>query len=78
MKTAISIPDDVYRQAELVARQRGVSRSALYTNAISEFIQRHRNDGVTEQLNRVYSKVPSKLDPVLQRMQDVSISREQW
>ncbi len=78
MKTAISIPDDVYRQAELVARRRGVSRSALYTNAISEFIQRHRNEDVTEQLNRVYSKIPSQLDPVLQRMQDASVAREQW
>jgi metal-responsive CopG/Arc/MetJ family transcriptional regulator len=41
MKTAISIPDDIYQTAELVARQRHVSRSALFTDAISEFIQRH-------------------------------------
>lgn len=78
MKTAISIPDDIYQTAELLARQRHVSRSALFTNAISEFIQRHRQDDVTERLNKVYSRNPAALDPALQKMQSASIPKEQW
>ena len=78
MKTAISIPDEIYQTAELLARQRHLSRSALFTNAIAEFIQRHRHDDVTERLNQVYSQTPSTLDPVLRKMQGGSIPKEQW
>lgn len=78
MKTAISIPDDIYQTAEQLARQRHVSRSALFVDAMSEFIERHRHDDVTERLNKVYSQTPSTLDPILRKMQSRSIPREQW
>ena len=48
MKTAISIPDDVFAEAEETAQRLGVSRSGLYTRAIAEFVERHRGLGVRE------------------------------
>lgn len=54
MKTAISIPDDVYRQAEYLAAKEGLSRSQLYVLAIRRFIQQQKKQSITEQLNRVY------------------------
>ncbi|HEY4181779.1 MAG TPA: hypothetical protein VGM90_33270 [Kofleriaceae bacterium] len=38
MKTAVSVPDDVFRQAEKLARSRKISRSQLYTEALKRMI----------------------------------------
>jgi len=79
MKTAISIPDDVFEAAEAAARRTGMSRSQFYVEALKLFLQTHGERGVTEQLNEVYGGSASTVDPVLQRMQLASIvSDEDW
>lgn len=78
MKTAISIPDDIFSAAENFAHQSHLSRSALFTRAVTEFLARRRNEGVTERLNRLYDKEDSRLDATLSRMQTSVISREKW
>jgi len=78
MKTAISIPDDVFSAAENFAHQSHLSRSALFTRALVEFLSRRRNEGVTERLNRLYDKENSLLEPALSRMQASAISKEKW
>ncbi len=55
MKTAISIPDNVYNEAEITAKQLGLARSQLYVMAIKEFIEHHNKDKITEKLNIVLS-----------------------
>lgn len=52
MKTAVSIPDDVFEQAERLARERNISRSELYTDALRRLVQ--SDERVTEQLDAVY------------------------
>jgi hypothetical protein len=47
MKTAISIPDDVFRDAERAAKRLGVSRSELYTRAVREYLGERRDMSVT-------------------------------
>lgn len=78
MKTAISIPDDIFSEAENFAHQSHLSRSALFTCALVEFLSRRRNDGVTERLNRLYDKENSRLDEALSKMQTSAISKEKW
>ena len=78
MKTAISIPDDVFSAAENFAHQSHLSRSALFTRALVEFLSRRRNEGVTERLNRLYDKENSPLDPALSTMQASAVSKEKW
>ena len=78
MKTAISLPDDLFRTAEMAARRLRVSRSQLYATAISEFLERQRADAVTERLDDVYSRRPAKVDPALNRAQIGSLERESW
>jgi metal-responsive CopG/Arc/MetJ family transcriptional regulator len=57
MKTAISLPDAVFREAERHARRTGKSRSQLYTEAVSEYIARHSPDAITEAMNAVCDRV---------------------
>jgi metal-responsive CopG/Arc/MetJ family transcriptional regulator len=78
MKTAISIPDPLFRAAESLARRLGVSRSELYSKAVNEFINAHKDQGVTEILNRVYSKQGSELDDEIYSLQIKSIDRDEW
>jgi metal-responsive CopG/Arc/MetJ family transcriptional regulator len=55
MKTAISIPDQTFDAAEQLVKRLGISRSELYSKAISSYIKEHRNDSVTEALNEIYA-----------------------
>jgi predicted transcriptional regulator len=51
MKTAISIPDDVFSEADQLARETKQSRSQLYTRAVREYVARHSADSVTAALD---------------------------
>ena len=55
MKTAISLPDSLFREADITARQLGLARSQLYAAAIKEFIERHNRDNITKKLNALYT-----------------------
>ena len=78
MKTAISIPDDVFEAADRTARKLGVSRSELYATAVHEFIERHRVEDVTSKLNEVYGSTKSDLDDQLRKMQSRVLAKENW
>jgi hypothetical protein len=78
MKTAISIPIDIFNAAESFAQQSHLTRSALFTRAVVEFLSRRRNDGVTERLNRLYGKEESHLDAIFTKMQTSVVAKEKW
>jgi len=78
MKTAISIPDSIFEAAERLAKRFGISRSQLYTNAVTDYVRGHRRDGITEKLNEIYEKEPSGLDPVYHALQLSSIQKDEW
>ena len=78
MKTAISVPNDVFKTADSFARRTKLSRSALFTLAVTEFLSRHHQEDVTEQLNKVYGRQESSLDPVLQGLQFASVPKGKW
>jgi predicted transcriptional regulator len=78
MKTAISIPDDLFEAAEGLAEELRVSRSQLYARAVAELLARLRDDDVTRRLDEVYSRTGSRLDPVLERLQGDSLPSEDW
>jgi len=78
VKTAISVPDPIFEAAERLAHQLGISRSELYSTAVSDFIRARQTDQITAQLNRVYATEDSALDPVLAQIQALSLVREEW
>lgn len=79
MKTAISIPDDVFEAAERAASRLGISRSQFYSTAVREFIERAQRSDVTARLDQIYSDdCDSELDPVLRSLQSASLEGEAW
>ncbi|MFB2837103.1 CopG family ribbon-helix-helix protein [Floridanema evergladense] len=78
MKTAISLPDSVFEEAEALAKQLGLSRSELYTKALQAYLQKYNRNQLLNKLNQVYSEESSELDPLLAKMQFMSLPREDW
>ena len=78
MKTAVSLPDDLFRRAETAARRLRVSRSKLYAKAIAEFLKQQNSSAITERLNDVYSRHRAKVDAGLHRAQLKSLAKDNW
>ncbi len=80
MKTAISIPDEIFEQAERLAKTRGWSRSELYANAVSAFVNSERFSGVREKLDALYGDgaADSRVEPLLAKAQARSIAKDKW
>ena len=78
MKTAISIPDEVFVAAEGLAERLGMSRSQLYSSAVAQYVAAYRSKGVTARLNAVYETDVDELDPAILDLQNSSIPAEEW
>jgi predicted transcriptional regulator len=63
MKTAVSVPDDVFEGAERLAHREGRSRSEVYSAALREYVARHAPDEVVDALDRVVTDVGEGVDP---------------
>ena len=60
MKTAVSLPEHLFRKADEVAGELGIPRSRLFAIALEQFLVNHRQQAVTERLNAVYSDLPAR------------------
>jgi metal-responsive CopG/Arc/MetJ family transcriptional regulator len=78
MKTAVSLPDDLFRKADATARHLQISRSQLYATAISEYLHKHDPAAITSRLNDIYSEHTAQLDPAINNAQIESLDEEIW
>lgn len=78
MKTAISIPEPIFKSAEQTARRLGLSRSQLFTRAVSVFVEEHRAQDVTQALDRVYAEEPAVLERGFKARQKKALKRSIW
>ena len=80
MKTAISIPDPIFQEAEQLSKRLGISRSQLYTSAVSSYVSDLQKKGITEALDEIYGaeKEESKLNSELFQLQINSLPDEKW
>ena len=78
MKTAISIPDKIYRDAERLSRRLKKSRSQVYTEAVTEYVARHEPDAVTEAMNRVCEAMDTYSDPALSATARRTLEDVEW
>jgi metal-responsive CopG/Arc/MetJ family transcriptional regulator len=78
MKTAISLPDGVFRAAERQAKRSRKSRSQLYADALAEYLSRHAPDEVTEAMNRVVDHLKEPRDPFVLAAARSVLERVEW
>lgn len=78
MKTAISLPDDLFEAADELASRLGLPRSQLYARALEEFLAKHAGSRVTERLDEVYRDGCGRIDPVVRRAQRRTLDTHSW
>jgi metal-responsive CopG/Arc/MetJ family transcriptional regulator len=78
MKTAVSIPDDVFVGAERLARRTKKSRSQLYSEALRDYVARHSSEEVTEAMNRVCAKVKPGTDKFVSAAAARILKQTEW
>jgi predicted transcriptional regulator len=79
MKTAVSLPDPVFRAAEQLAKRTRKSRSQLYADALREYLTRHAPDEVTEAMNLVVDGLGTiEPDPFATRAAREVFERTEW
>ena len=78
MKTTVSIPDQIFQDAERFARAAGISRSQLYSPALRDYLAGHAADALTEAMNRVCDQVGETKDPFVSRAAEAALRRIEW
>ena len=58
IKTAVSLHEQLFKQAESMAREMKLSRSRLYAAALEEFVKRHQNRQLLDRINEAYAAEP--------------------
>jgi len=62
IKTAISIPKNLFGQADNLARSMNVSRSKLFVMALEDYLERRKNRELLAQINAAYSEEPDSAE----------------
>ncbi len=79
MKTAVSIPDPVFKATDQLAKRTGKSRSQLYADALKEYLARHAPDEVTSAMNQVVDQLgesaPDRFSATTARR---ALERSEW
>ena len=78
MKTAISVPDELFAAAEAFAQEKGLRRSDLYSKALRHYLRTHRDEDITEQLNAVYADEESTLEAPFKLAQAKILQQDEW
>ena len=78
MKTAVSIPDDLFAGAERLARRTKKSRSKLFSDALREYVARHAPDDVTAAMDRVCAELDNPADGFVDAATHRTLKRSEW
>jgi predicted transcriptional regulator len=78
MKTAVSIPDEVFEEAERLARRMKRPRSEVYSRALAEYVARHAPDRVTEAMNRTLAAISERADDFSRTASRRVLERSDW
>jgi metal-responsive CopG/Arc/MetJ family transcriptional regulator len=78
MKTAISIPDELFARAEELARRLGKSRSQLYREALSQYLVNREPRSVTETLDELVGELSPEPDPWVRATARRALERSEW
>lgn len=78
MKTAVSIPDDLFRRADHLAQKLGKSRSQVYREALAEYVFRRDPRAVTSALDQVVDDIGPESDGWSVEAGRRALERSEW
>ena len=78
MKTAVSIPNELFEGAEHLARRTRRSRSRLYSDALREYITRHSPDKITQAMDQALAKIGDERDAFVASASRRRLEKTEW
>ncbi len=78
MKTAVSIPDRLFRQADAFARRFKKTRSQVYAEALGEYLAKREPEAVTAALDDVAAELDPGVDPWVGQAGRMALERSEW
>jgi len=78
MKTAVSIPNELFEAAERLARRTRRSRSRLFSDALREYVARRSPDKITESMDRALAEISEQRDPFLTSASRRRLEQAEW
>ena len=78
MKTAVSIPDELFRRADELAERLGKSRSQVYREALAEYVFRREPRSVTSALDELVDELVPEPDPWTLAAGRRALERDEW
>ncbi|HQZ83143.1 MAG TPA: hypothetical protein PLR83_07980 [Pyrinomonadaceae bacterium] len=78
MKTAISVPNEIFDLSERLANKLQISRSAVFAMGVQKLGEEIDDQEITRKLNEYYGQIRAELDPVIVKMAALSLPKEEW
>jgi metal-responsive CopG/Arc/MetJ family transcriptional regulator len=78
MKTAVSIPNELFEVAERLARRTRKSRSRLFSDALREYVARRSPDKITESMDQALAEVGEERDPFITVASRRRLEKSEW
>lgn len=78
MKTAISLPDDLFAAMDALAKKLGIPRSRLVAEALAEYVARHRSGRITERLDALYGAERAEVPKPIRKAQRRAVGQDDW
>ena len=78
MKTAVSVPSEVYEQAEELSRRTGRTRSEIYSTALRDYLAHHSADPTTAAMDQALDDIEPEPDPFLEAAARANLSKSEW
>lgn len=78
MKTAISVPNDVFELSEKLAKKLKVSRSKIFAMGVKKLGEEYDEDDITARINKVCEEVDTSLDPFWKELQSRVLPKDEW
>ncbi len=78
MKTAISVPPEVFELSERLAKKLKISRSAVFALGVRKLGQDHDEEDLIARINAVCDEVDTSLDPFWKAAQSRTLPKDKW
>lgn len=77
MKTAISVPNEVFELSERLAKKLKVSRSQIFAMGVKKLGEEY-DDDITARINKVCEETDTSLDPFWKKLQSQALPKDEW
>lgn len=82
MKTAVSLPNELFFTVEKIRKKHNINRSSFISSAVSEYIKKLQNQHLLDSINEVYNNPgnhdTSFINKYTSNLKNNILEKEEW